>query len=165
MQKNFRMKRKVASATLQKVLQECDMTPNRVSFDRLVIRTAAATKLPGVCKYISFIFLLLIMLSPLAFRRNISLVVINRAFGQTVEIEDHTLYEDYFEMTLKGNDIDYDGIYAKKPDGSVVFPYKTDVSTGLVIFLYDGSEMNIHIPDKSRNVLLAVLSETKGKND
>ena len=74
----------------------------------------------------------------------------------TMEFESNTT--GYFVMTLEGSNIDYDGIYARNENGSVIHPeeYSHD---GTVRFRFESGTLNIFIPDTEGGVVQAVLSK------
>ncbi|MFT3984939.1 MAG: hypothetical protein QM697_13610 [Lachnospiraceae bacterium] len=156
--KKYSMDRNTANQTLQNVFAACNQPPNTIPFDKLVLKGLAQTALVKVCKWSAFCFLLLVLLAPLAFQ-NSEFTVSSKGFGQRIAIENHRLYADHFIMQLSGGSIDYENIYAKKPDGTVVFPVSADPDSGSVVIPYDGNSLNIYIPDNSGNVLQALLSE------
>lgn len=156
--KKYSMDMNTANQTLQNVFAACNQQPNTIPFDKLVLKGLAQTTLVKFCKWSAAVFLLLVLLAPLTFR-NPDFIVSSKGFGQQIAIEDHQLYEDHFIMRLSGENVDYDNIYAKKPDGTVVFPSSADPSERSVVIPYDGSSLNIYIPDNSGNVLQALLSE------
>ena len=61
-------------------------------------------------------------------------------------------------MRLAGTDIDYEGIYAKKENGTVIYPIETD-NGGTVKFRFESGTLNIFIPDTEGGVVQAVLSK------
>lgn len=160
--KKYSMDMDTANQTLQNVFAACNQQPNTIPFDKLVLKGLAQTTLVKGCKWSAAGFLLLVLLAPLAFR-NTDFTVSSRGFGQQIAIEDHQLYENYFIMRLSGENVDYDNIYAKKTDGTVVFPSSVDPAERSVVIPYDGSSLNIYIPDSSGNVLQAILSERTNK--
>lgn len=154
-----------ANQTLQNVFAACNKKPNTIPFDKLVLRGLAQTTLVSICKWSAAVFLLLVLLSPLAFR-NPDFSVSSKGFGQRIAIVDHHLYTSSFEMELSGGNIDYTNIYAKKPDGTVVFPSSVSLNgkTMTVRIPYDGTSLNIYIPDTDGNIIQAVLSKKQTGN-
>lgn len=160
--KKYNMDMNTANQTLQNVFAACSQAPNTVPFDKLMLKGLAQTALVTACKWIAAGFLLLILVAPLAFR-NSDFSVSSKSFRESISITDHQLYEHEFKMVLNGSDVDYDNIYAKKPDGTFVFPSSVNISndTMIVTIPYDGISLNIYIPDKNGKTLQAILSERK----
>lgn len=62
----------------------------------------------------------------------------------------------YLEDDISG--VDYSKIYAKDDSGSTVLPYSVSDESGLVVFKYPSSSINIFVPDKAGNTLQLLLS-------
>ncbi|MCR5330717.1 MAG: hypothetical protein K6E62_05965 [Lachnospiraceae bacterium] len=155
--KKYNLDINTADQTLQNVFKSLDKKPNTIPFDKLVLRNAVNRTYikTGLC--VSLALLLLILLAPLSF--------INREFKveytglkQTIVVTDHHLEGDTFVMNLSGIQIDYDDIYARLPDGTFVFPVSADAESGVVVFPYEGTELNIFVPDINGKMLHAILS-------
>ncbi len=154
--KKYSMDIKSADATLQNVLKECNKEPNTVPFDRLVHISAANVAFAKICRIASLCLLVLLSLSPLAFI-DTGFSVKNSGLIEKIIVSDHELYEDRFIMRLSGSNIEYDDIYARKPDGAFVFPSSINEDTGEVVFPFEGQSLNIYIPDVNGKVLQAIL--------
>ncbi|MBQ1526115.1 MAG: hypothetical protein IJR19_03920 [Lachnospiraceae bacterium] len=155
--KKYSMDLKSANDILQNVLKENNKEPNTVPFDRLVFSNTVNVAFAKTGRIASLCLLVLIALSPLAFKDN-GFSVRNSGLIEKIIVSDHQLYSDHFVMYLKGSNIDYDNIYARKPDGTFVFPTSVDEETGEVTFPYEGLSLNIYIPDLNGKVLQAILS-------
>ncbi len=157
--KTYSINRKAANEALQNVFAACDQTPNTQSLDALLFKNIANTTLVKAGKWMSVGLLVLILLSPTVFymagKQNTA-----RAHVTDITVTDHYLDEESgsFVMELKGTDIDYDGIYAKKEDGSILYPSETDPE-GTVKFHFESGTLNIFIPDTEGGVVQAVLSK------
>lgn len=158
--KKYNMDMNTANQTLQNVFAACNQQPNTIPFDKLMLKGLAQTALVSACKWIAAAFLVLVLVSPLAFQSS-DFSVSSKGFRESIAITDHQLYADEFKMVLNGSDIDYNNIYAKKPDGTFVFPSSINVAndTLIVTIPYEGVSLNIYIPDKNGKVLQAILSE------
>ena len=155
----YKMDKKAASETLKNVFEANNAVPNKTSLDMLVLRTRTNTTLVRSCKWIAIVMLILVILSPLAFHNEQSFSVSNMKASTQVSVVDHTLYSDHFEMVLSGDMIDYDGIYCKKPDGTVVMPISADALSHIVEIPFDGELLNIYIPCTDGKIIQAVLSK------
>ncbi len=158
--KKYSMDLNTANDILQNVFAAGDVAPNTIPFDKLVLRGMAQTTLVKCCMSVAIGMLVLVLLAPLAFRSS-DFKVTDKSALKVFEIMDHTLYQSEFMLTIKGSNIDYKGIYAKKIDESIVFPLRVRFVNGdtEVTFPYDGDALNLYIPDQNGNVLHAVLSE------
>ena len=157
--KKQNLDKNTANGILQNVFEECDITPNEVPFDKILLRSMAETKGVRFSKYFAVVILVLVIMAPLAFKQSDIFGLVEPA--RTVSIENHALYEHYFVLTLGGTNIDYDGIYAVKPDGAYIYPDSIDKKAGLVIFPYDGETLNIYITSGNGEVIHAILAENK----
>ena len=155
----YSMDMQTANDILQNVFLAGEQAPNTIPFDKLVLRGKARTTLISVALWISTVMLVLILLSPLAFRS--SFKVEDHGVGNSVRITSHQLYTDVFVLLIAGDHVDYDAIYALKNDGTPVYPtHIRFVNDEIEVTLpYDGSALNIYIPDDNGNTLQAVLSE------
>lgn len=155
----YKMDKKTASETLKNVFEANNTTPNKVSFDALVLRTKANTTVVKTCKWIAIVSLLLVTIAPLAFHSGQKFSVNNMNVSSQMTVVDHELYEDHFEMILSGDLINYSGIYCKKLDGTIVIPTVSDRNSRTVIIPFDGDPLNIYIPCSDGKVVQAILSK------
>ncbi len=157
--KIYSINKKAANEALQKVFEACEQTPNTQSLDALLFKNIANTTLVKFGKWMSVALLVLILFCPLVFyfegKEHKS-----EYHHTDISVAGHYLDEenDCFVMQLSGEDIDYDGIYAKKENGSVIYPIETD-ENGTVKFRFESGTLNIFIPDTEGGVVQAVLSK------
>ncbi len=157
--KTYSINRKAANEALQNVFAACEQAPNTQSLDALLFKNIANTTLVKMGKWMSIALLLLILFCPVVF-------YISGKNAQTgphkadITVTDHYLDNDsgMFVMKLSGSDIYYEGIYAKKEDGSVIRPSETDPD-GTVKFRFKSGTLNIFIPDTEGGIVQAVLSK------
>ena len=157
--KIYSINKKAANEALQNVFAACDQTPNTQSLDALLFKNMANTTLVKFGKWMSIALMILVLLCPLVFYMEGQ----NNEGGThkaDIVVTNHYLdsENDVFVMELAGNDIYYDGIYAKTESGSVVYPTETD-NNGTVKFHFDGGTLNIYIPDTEGGIVQAVLSK------
>lgn len=150
--------KETANELLNNIFESCNISPSSKSLDTVMKKRQAERRPLFIMKMVSAIFLVLTVLTPLAFRRDPSFDIVSSS--KTVAVTSHSLYDDCFVMTLSG-DADYSNIYAKKNDGAIIFPDKLETSSGLVIFPYNGNELNIYIPTASGECIQAILHEAK----
>ncbi len=157
--KIYSINKKAANEALQKVFEACEQTPNTQSLDALLFKNIANTTMVKFGKWISIALLVLILFCPVVFY-----IAGQESKAQPhktdIKVSGHYLDEenDCFVMQLSGSDIDYAGIYAKKENGSVIYPIETDES-GTVKFRFESGTLNIFIPDTEGGVVQAVLSK------
>ena len=157
--KVYSIDKKAANEALQNVFAACEQKPNTQSLDFLLFKNIANTTLVKAGKWMSIALLVLILLCPMVF------YMAGREepkgdHKSDIKVTSHYLDEEggYFVMTLDGSNIDYDGIYAKKEDGSVLYPLET-TPDGIVRFHFESGTLNIFIPDTEGGVVQAVLSK------
>ena len=157
--KVYSINKKAANEALQNVFAACEQEPNTQSLDVLLIKNIANTTLVKTGKWMSIVLLILVLLCPMVF------YMAGKDQGAGPHKTDITVTSHYldqenecFVMTLEGSDINYDGIYAKKDDGSVIYPVETD-RNGIVKFHFESGTINIFIPDTEGGVVQAVLSK------
>lgn len=159
--KTYVMNKKEANDTLQNIFDACNMSYNTVPFDKLMLRSMAETKLVKVFKYIGIFFLVLSILSPLAFKRDQNFMISGTKPGQPIVVVDHQLYGGYFAMTLYGSKIDWENIHCVDDTGAILYPSSIDKETGVVVIPYDCDSFNIYIPNTDGYVLQGVVSKPK----
>ena len=155
--KVYSINKKAANEALQNVFAACEQTPNTKSLDALLFKNIANTTLVKVGKWMSVALLILILLCPLVFYRA-GMDTQEGTKKTDIKVTQHYLDEDNdcFVMELSGSNIDYEGIYARKEDGSTIYP--VEASDGTVKFHFEKGTINIFIPDTEGGVVQAVLS-------
>ncbi|MCR5672270.1 MAG: hypothetical protein K6F87_00970 [Lachnospiraceae bacterium] len=157
--KIYSIDKKAANEALQNVFAACEQTPNTQSLDALLFKNIANTTLVKAGKWMSIALLVLILLCPIVFY----MAGKNQPVSEhkaDIRVTSHYLDEEsgYFVMTVEGTDIDFDGIYAKKENGSKIYPAETGPE-GTVKFRFESGTLNIFIPDTEGGVVQAVLSK------
>lgn len=154
----FTMSKNEAAETLQKVFLACNQVPNATSIDKLIMTKKNRIKAYNVWMIVAVIALVFTFAVPLALNPfNNKLAPAERNKAQIV-ITDHKLLEDSFTLTLKGDFIDYNSIYAIDSDGNTVYPITYDYKKGTVVLPYYESEWNIYIYDLNQNELHLLFS-------
>lgn len=157
--KIYSINRKAANEALQNVFAACEQEPNTQSLDVLLFKNIANTTLVKFGKWFSVALFVLILLCPVIFYKAGKQA--DSKDGRTdITVTEHHIDENEqcFVMTLSGTNIDYEGIYAKKEDGSVIYPISTDPD-GTVRFHFENGTLNIYIPDTEGGIVQAVLSK------
>ena len=155
--KIYSINKKAANEALQNVFAACEQTPNTKSLDALLFKNIANTTLVKVGKWLGVALLVLTLLSPLAFYTAGK----DETAGPKrtdIKVTQHYLDEDNgcFVMNISGSNIYYEGIYARKEDGSTVYPI--EAADGIVKFRFESGTLNIFIPDTEGGIVQAVLS-------
>lgn len=157
----YNIGKKAADETLQNIFAACDQKPNDKSLESIRVWTIANTTAVKVGLYVSLFALLLILLSPLAFRNQEKAHFgFNAPSKNEVEVVSHHIDDanHCFVMIIKGRGVDYDGIYGKYDNGKVVFPSEISIETGEVRIPFTEGNLNIYIPKEDGTTTQAVLS-------
>ena len=157
--KIYSINKKAANEALQNVFAACEQTPNTQSLDVLLFRNIANTTLVKAGKWMSVALMVLILLCPAVFYIE-GQKAVSQPHKTDIQVLGHYLDEENkcFVMELSGTDIDYEGIYARKENGSVIYPVETD-ENGVVKFRFESGTLNIFIPDTEGGIVQAVLSK------
>ena len=149
-----------ANNILQNVFAAKEQSPNTIPFDKIILKSKARTTMVTSCMWVGIIMLCLVILSPLAFRSQ-DLKVTDYTKAKNLQIIEHQLFTEEFVMIVSGSKLDYQKVYAKKNDGTVVYPSKIRFINGNaeITIPYDGDALNLFIPDTDGNIMQAILSE------
>jgi len=156
--KKYSLNKKEANDVLQNVFDACNVSHNTVPFDKIMLRSMAETKLVTVFKYIGIAALIVVLLTPLLFKRDQTFVLSSNRPGQKIIVVDHQLYENQFLMVLYGTGIKWEEIHCLDEDGCIVYPTSIEKESGTVIFPYGDKALNIYIPNDDGDVLQGVLA-------
>ncbi|MDO4187863.1 MAG: hypothetical protein Q4D29_02635 [Lachnospiraceae bacterium] len=155
---NYNLDKSKANDMLNNILDSCNIPPSSENIETIMMKKKLERKPLVILLHIAVLFLILVVLSPLAFKEDPNFTVIKTS--KTVVVADHVLYDDCFVLTLSGA-ADYKNIHAAKYDGALIYPDVIDETTGLVIFPYKGDALNIYIPTNSGECIQAVLNENR----
>ncbi len=157
--KIYSINKKAANEALQKVFAACEQEPNTQSLDSLLFKNIANTTLVKTGKWISIALMILVLLCPTVFYVA-GKGADHKAHKADITVTNHYLDEENecFVMELSGQDIYYEGIYAKTEDGTVMYPIESGPDK-TVKFHFEGGTLNIFIPDTEGGVVQAVLSK------
>lgn len=161
--RKYNMDMETANQTLQNVFAACNQKPNTIPFEKIVLRKKAKTAAVVGCKYISILFLILTLLSPLCFINDSIKVYNTKGVSSHVIIEEHSFENDCFTIKLKGDRINYDEISICYEDGTVGAPDEIIPSEGIVRIHQPYGTINIYVPDYDGNTLHAVLTIDEGE--
>lgn len=147
-----------ANLILNNVFDSCNVPKSSKPLNEFSAETRKKLRPLIFHRSIAILFLFIAILTPLFFKADPDFML--QTASRTVVVSSHSLYSDCFIMTLTG-DADYDNIYAKKSDGAIIYPSRIERGIGVVIFPYDGSELNIYIPSIDGGSIQAVLSSNE----
>lgn len=147
----------VANNTLKNVFEACDLEPNTKSLTSLKTWNIVNATGAKVGMWVSVALLVLIICMPLAFLHDHS----SSNEVLKVEVIDHYMDKDNgcFVMTLSGDSVYYDGIYAVNEAGEVVPPVEIDEEAHIVKIPFTEGNLNIYISKNDGTYVHAVLSD------
>ena len=153
-QKPIELDIELADATLQNIFEACDLPPNTIPFDKIVLRQKVNTVYLQTCIFFCIRLLIMTLLAPLPF------ILINhynqkQPTNYTLSIENDYLKDDiiYFKLSVA---VDPDVSHLIMADGSTIKPVSYDSLTKTIAFPYPDSEASIYLetPEESSAVIL-----------
>ncbi len=144
----------LADATLQNIFEACDLPPNTIPFDKIVLRQKINTVYFQACILFCIRLLIITLLAPLPF------ILINhhnqkQPTSNTISIEKDYLKDDiiYFKLSVA---VDPTASYLTASDGSTLEPVSYDSLTKTIAFPYLDTEASIYLktPDDVSAVVL-----------
>lgn len=158
--KKYNMNKKAANDTLQNVFAACEVEPNETPLEVIRVWNIANAAIVKVGFWVSIALLVVVLLMPVAFKESRHSNG-NKVNSVNVSVVGHYLDKEngQFVMTLSGNGVLYDEIYAKKDDGSIIKPSKIEEEYNMVYIPFEDGNINIYIPKSDGTVLQAVLSK------
>ena len=139
---------KTADQMLQNIFAACDTTPNRVPFDKIVLRSKQNLIAENLLIIISSILFLISFVAPLFFPHADAFLSVASPSRQ-IELVDHQMNEDSFQITFGGQALDIKASYMEGEDGHIVYAEKYDRFSNTIVFPYIPIEYNIYVYDMS----------------
>ena len=141
--KSIQLDIELADATLQSIFEACDLSPNSIPFDKIVLRQKVETIYFNTCILFCIPFLLVTLLAPIPF------LLINhhnqkQAASNSIRIEKDYLDEDiiYFKLSVA---VDPNACHLILSDGSFIEPMSYDNLTKTIAFPYPDTEASIYM--------------------
>lgn len=156
--RKYDMDLETANQTLQNVFAACNQKPNTIPFEKIILRKKAKTAFVIGCKYVSLLFLILVLLSPLCFYSNDFQVYDDSGISKPIIVEAHYFENDCFTIKFKGDNIDYDNISIMDEGGTIDIPDEIIPSENIIRLYHPTGTTNIWIPDHDGHNLTVVLS-------
>lgn len=156
----YDMDLETANQTLQNVFAACNQTPNTIPFEKIILQKKAKTAAVATCKWISVVFLIATLLSPLCFYRSISVHGTLETLHH-ISIEEHYFENDCFTIKFKGDNINYNEISVIDENGTINSPDEIIPTESTIRIYQPNGILNIYVPDYDGNTLHAVLSINK----
>ena len=159
--KRYQMDIKTADQMLQNVFAACDTTPNKVPFDKIVLRNKTDVRSERLLIVITIILFILTLITPLFLPKGNDFVSVDSSMGRPLSVTVHEMKDDSFLISFEGNKVDITSSYMEGKDGSVVYASSYDEFTNTVTFPYDSKEYNIYIYDVSGKCIHLLLTPKK----
>lgn len=160
----FRKKRKVdidiktADEMLQNIFAACDMTPNRVPFDKIVLRSKLNLVADNLLIVIAALLFAVSFIVPLFFPHSRAFLSLSGDSARELTLADHGMTEDSFWISFGGSPLDFNECYMEGEDGHVVYAEKYDRFNNTIEFPYTRMEYNIYIYDVNGKRMHLLLS-------
>lgn len=138
---------KTADKMLQNVFAACDTTPNRVPFDKIVLRSRISLLAENILLIIAIVLFVASFIVPLTFPHSNAFISLSEDSGREITLVDHGMTEDSFWITFGGNPLDFNECYMEGADGHIEQAEKYDRFTNTIEFSYTPMEYNIYIFD------------------
>ncbi len=155
--KKYHLNPKQADATLQNIFVECHHAPNRVPFDKILLRQAIDTVTYDVLLCLTLFLLLFTFLFPLAVAPTDYLLKGHHISEESILVSDK-LEDGVLCLTLSGDNILYEEAYQETNTGIRESALSYDADTGTIYFTYHNTETNIYIPIENAQPLHLLLS-------
>lgn len=148
---------KTANEALQNIFAACDQEPNNTPLEVIKVRYLADTAIVKAGFWIGIVLLIAVILMPLAFKYQPGM----NSRTSNVTIREHYLDKDVncFVIVFDGEGVIYESIYAKRDDGSTVYPSFIDRENKTIKIPFRKGNLNIFIPKEDGTIMQAVLSK------
>ncbi len=149
--KQYQLDIQSADQTLQSVFAACNVAPNTVPFDKLLLREQARLRPYNIRLTITFILLLLTISTPLLFHYfysqsgEIHVITLDQHY-----VEDNTLY---IKVEPCHGSIDRNNSYLITASGERIDVLSYDKENHILAFPYLTEECNIYIPGENNSTL------------
>jgi len=156
--KTYEIDVQTADKMLQNVFAACNAEPNRIPFDKIVLRSRQDFRSDNSFIIATILLILLTFIAPLFFPPSKIFLSVDSSNGRPLVIEEHSLTEDTFNITLKGAPIDLENTYMVGESGKELYPLSYDRETNSLVFPFENEEYNIYITDSYGKTLHLLLS-------
>lgn len=158
--RTYSMDIKQAGETLHNIFAACEQEPNKVPFDKIVLRQKANTKMFTIGKYISILFIIFLFIAPFLFPHSEATITAQKTSKSTLELESHLVKDEFFIMTFYEDNINYKNSFAVTANGDKLLPVMDSSVDGTIVFPYMEIPLNIYVYDTDGNYIQFVLTPT-----
>jgi len=154
----YNMDIKTADKMLQNVFSACDTTPNRVSFDKIVLRSRQNLFSDNLLIILACVIFALTFLTPLFFPHSNAFVSVDSSKGRELTVNSSEMTESTFSISFDGAPLDSGSSYMLGDDNTMVLPMEYDRETNTIVFPYVPMEYNIYVYDVNGKCIHLLLS-------
>lgn len=159
--KKYSMDIKTADKTLQNVFAACDTVPNRVPFDKIVLRNKQNFKSDRAFIFGTGLFFILTFILPLFFPHGNVFMKVDNTQGRPLTVMGSELTENSFSLTFEGDSLDSANSYMLDSQDNKVKASAYFEDTNTIVFPYYPSEYNIYVYDEHGKCIHLLLSPHK----
>lgn len=159
--KKYEIDVKTADQMLQNVFAACNTEPNRIPFDKIALRSKQDYKSDNSFVIATILLIIITFVAPLLFPPSKIFLSVDPSRERPLLIEEHSLTEDTFNISLKGAAIDLQNTYMVGDSGEVLTPTSYDREDNALVFPFNNEEYNIYITDINGKTLHLLLSPRK----
>lgn len=157
----YRMDVKSAGKMLENVFAACETEPNKVPFDKIVLRSKQNLFTDDLFIIVTIVLFLITFIAPIFFPHGKNFLSVDSGMGRPLNIVDHAMTDTTFSITFDGNPIDVGNSYMEGADDVVVTPSEYDRKTNTVTFPYYSQEYNIYVYDVKGRCIHLLLTPRK----
>ncbi len=159
--KKYEIDVKTADQMLQNVFAACNTEPNRIPFDKIVLKSKQNFKSDNSFMVATILLIIVTFVAPLLFPPSKVFLSVAPSRERPLVIEEHSLTEETFNISLKGATIDLQNTYMVGDSGEVLNPISYERESNALVFPFKNEEYNIYITDINGKTLHLLLSPRK----
>ena len=159
--KTYSMDIDMAGKMLENVFAAAGTAPNKVPFDKIVLRNRQNLFTDNLFIVLSSMIFVITLLLPLFFPHSKVLMSVDAASGRPLTVKEHHMEEASFSITFDGLPVDAKLSYMVDDNDDTVAPVSYDRETNTVVFPYDNKEYNIYVFDENGKSIHLLLSPKK----
>ncbi|MBO4678517.1 MAG: hypothetical protein J5626_02510 [Lachnospiraceae bacterium] len=163
--KTYSMDIDTAGKMLENVFAAANTSPNKVPFDKIVLRNKQNLFTDNLFIVLSSVIFIITLILPLFFPHSKVLMSVDAASGRPLTVKEHHMEESSFSISFDGLPVDIDSSYMVDESDRTVSVSSYDKKTNTVVFPYDNKEYNIYVYDTNGKCIHLLLSPKKRSND
>lgn len=160
--KKYKMDADQAANTLQNVYSACHMKVivQKASLKEIQQKHSKESRSYRVMLILTCLFLVLVLLAPLAFHSSPATIKPSTSFDGDLELLQHHYNKNdgLYYLSFTGDEVLYDDISILAEDGSTIPVVWIDKDTSTIAFMYTEEEINVLVPSYSGDTLQLLLT-------